>query len=209
MPAPKRKFTTWVAVFFVILILLTMSIVLIEPVRYQTRTVITTIAARASAPAAQPFPEITNTDFSETQQRIIKLAQAEYANRPVSYDAHVIKYTDGVNEAWCADFASWIMKEAGVPFTNPHSGGWRIPGVYTLQEYFESIDKFIPSGHYIPKSGDIAFLHGPGGHVAIVLEVKEGHMVTIGGNENGRMRIVNRSLEPGAEGLIGFGALSR
>ena len=207
---PNIKITTAKSTALIIATLLILAAVaLITPVRHQARTIITTITARASAPAIQPFPQIKEGELSELQQSIIELAQAEYVSRPVSYDSHVQKYTEDNNEAWCADFVSWLMKEAGTPFNNPHSDSWRIPGVHTLQEYFESTDRFMPAGSYTPQTGDVAFLHGPGGHVALVLAADNGRMITIGGNEKGRMRISDRSIQPGAEGLIGFGALPR
>lgn len=186
---------------------ISLAVYAIQPLRYHVRGGLTTVSARLSAPAEQPFPAINLNGLSETQLSIINLARAEYAKRPVSYDSAVLEYTQGNNEAWCADFASWVMREAGIPFKNPHSGSWRIPGVYTLQEYFESQDHFVIAGTYTPETGDIAFLHGPGGHVAIVLGMEEGKMLTIGGNENGRMRVSTRSIIPGEEGLIGFGTL--
>ena len=52
----------------------------------------------------------------------------------------------GVEEPWCADFVSWIMREAGLPLSNPNSGHWRIPGVYTWQEYYQSQSRFQEVG---------------------------------------------------------------
>lgn len=179
----------------------------LHPVRYLVRTGVTTATARFSEPADQPFPDIDTSGLSEMQKKIVDLARTEYAKRPISYDENVQKYTQGNNEAWCADFASWIMREAGMPFNNLHSGGWRIPGVYTLQEYFETQNRYQKAGDYTPRIGDIAFLHYPSGHVAVVLDVHGDTMTTIGGNENGRMRVSYRSLNPGAEGLVGFGTL--
>jgi hypothetical protein len=147
-------------------------------------------------------------NLDSTQRRIVEIAKQEYIKRPISYDARVLTYTQGVKEAWCADFASWVMLQAGVPFSNPNSGGWRIPGVYTLQEYFESKHMYRPVGSYHPKAGDVAIYSHGQGHAAIVLKVQGSSLTTIGGNETGRVRIDTRP-ETGASSydLIGYGVL--
>jgi hypothetical protein len=40
-------------------------------------------------------------------------------------------------EAWCADFVSWVYREAGHPFTGGVDGGWRLPGVTGLRAWLE------------------------------------------------------------------------
>lgn len=60
-------------------------------------------------------------------------------------------------EPWCADFVSWVYKEAGHPLKNPNSGSWRIPGTYTLREYYEAQGAFRPADSgYEPQLGDVA-----------------------------------------------------
>jgi hypothetical protein len=34
------------------------------------------------------------------------------------------------------------MRQAGTSLNKPNSGSWRIPGVYTLQEYYQSVGRF-------------------------------------------------------------------
>jgi hypothetical protein len=163
-----------------------------------------------------PFPSINVSNLSLTQVKILHLLQSEYAKHPAHYDANVMRYTDGNREPWCADFITWIMLQAGVPYKNPNSGGWRIPGVYTVKEYYQSQNRYVPVGNYKPQMGDVAIYDSNQTHdlsnnihVAIVLVVKDGVMTTIGGNEGGRLNISTRMLKLGENGLIGFGKLKR
>lgn len=186
----------------------------ILPLRENIRTALTTMQARLSAPATAPFPAVDTNRLSKTQIAIIDLERQEYAKHPISYDQNVLTYTQGDKQAWCADFISWVMLKVGVPFSNPNSGSWRIPGVYTLQEYYQSIRRYETVGSYTPQPGDVAFYIGKSafglntsGHVALVIEADHGHMTTIGGNEGGRLRIDTQAIQPGVNRLVGFGRL--
>lgn len=163
------------------------------------------------------FPVIDTTGLSATQKRLLAVAQAEYVHGAVSGDHYAKKYSEGFDESWCADFVSWIRNEAGVPFAHPDTEYWRIPGVGTLRDYFAVSDAYHAAESYAPKLGDIAFYFGvtPDGnsreHVAMVLGVKDGKLITIGGNEGkkGEMKIRSDPLKPGTKGLAGFGELRR
>ena len=101
------------------------------------------------------------------------------------------------------------MKQAGRRFTNPHSGYWRIPGVYTLTEYFQSIDKWESFGDYQPKTGDVVVYKDYslfGSHTNIVLSLENGYLTTVGGNENNRIRVQKHKLSRSL-GISGFGKL--
>lgn len=106
------------------------------------------------------------------------------------------------------------MWQAGTPLSNPNSGSWRIPGVLTLQSYYRSVGKYKTVGSYTPKTGDVAIYIGKNTldgrshqHTNIVLGVDKGTMTTIGGNENGRMRVSTQSYKRDQNGLVGFGVL--
>lgn len=79
------------------------------------------------------FPQIDTTNLHPTRQKIISLTKTEFEAQSTG-----TKFSQGVREAWCADFVSWIMQQAGAPLKNPHTGGWRIPGTFTLREYYEA-----------------------------------------------------------------------
>lgn len=156
-------------------------------------------------PPKQTFPTIDTSHLTPTQQRIVALLKQEFTTQnPGTY------YAEGTDEAWCADFASWIMKNAGRPFTNPNSGSWRIPGVYTLQDYFQGEHRFVVAGtKYTPKVGDVVIYHDPspfGTHTNIVIANDNGKLTTVGGNEPGGIRV--KSYNPADDpGLVGYGTL--
>ncbi len=186
----------------------------IPPVRHSIRTAVTTITARLSSEANAPFPTIHTAGLSAQQVRIINIARTEYAKHPISYDQTVLQYTQSVKEAWCADFVSWVMEQSHNVYRNPNSGNWRIPGVYTLQEYYQAQGRYATANEYQPKPGDVAFYIGKHtfgllstGHVALVIQVSGKQMTTIGGNESGRLRLDTQSITAGDHSLVGFGKL--
>lgn len=163
------------------------------------------VAVNNLPPATQQFPVIDTASTTETQKAILTLLKQEYEAQPDG-----TKYAQGIEEAWCADFASWIMNEADVPWTNPHSGSWRIPGTYTLREYFQSEGRFesIDSG-YQPKLGDIILYDNPsafGQHTNVVIKNEDGIITTVGGNEGGKIRIQTKKVTDDP-GLVGYGRL--
>jgi hypothetical protein len=150
------------------------------------------------------FPDVDASSLSPAQRRIVTVAKIEHAAQS-SY----LKYTDGNKEAWCSDFVSWVMRQSGVPLTNPNSNGWRIPGTLTLKDYYQSQGRFksLASG-YQPKVGDIVIYDGAGWfgqHTNIVLANRNSQLTTVGGNENGKVRVQTKPL--GIKGTIGYGQL--
>ena len=149
------------------------------------------------------FPTVNNDALTENQRKVISILQTEYKLQPEG-----TKYSEGVKEAWCADFVSWVFKEAGVPLSNPNSGYWRIPGTYTLRDYYEQNDRFEPSSsNYTPKIGDIMLYDNPssfGQHTNIIIDITDGIITTIGGNEPGGIRIVKHTT-PDTVGFVGYG----
>ncbi|MFD6058329.1 CHAP domain-containing protein [Rhodococcus wratislaviensis] len=151
------------------------------------------------------FPAVDTSALSPQQARIVGLLEAEHGRqRPGTF------YAEGVEEPWCADFVSWIMREAGRPLSNPNSGHWRIPGVYTLQEYYESQARFEEvGGGYRPNVGDVVLYDNSswvGQHTNIVVAVDGDTATTVGGNELGRIRVhtVDWSSD---SAVVGFGRL--
>ncbi|PQP26861.1 CHAP domain-containing protein [Rhodococcus opacus] len=151
------------------------------------------------------FPAVDTTALSPQQARVVGLLEAEHdRQRPGTF------YSEGVEEPWCADFVSWIMREAGRPLANPNSGHWRIPGVYTLQEYYESQSRFEEvDGGYRPTVGDVVLYDNSswvGQHTNVVVAVDGDTATTVGGNEFGRIRVhtVDWSSD---SAVVGFGRL--
>ncbi|MNH58419.1 CHAP domain protein [compost metagenome] len=97
-------------------------------------------------------------------------------------------YTDNHTEAWCADFVSWVYKEAGTPFTGGESGGWRIPGVFGLDDYLSSkqVHFLKDDTSQTPKPGDVIIFNetGPRSHTGLVYTVEGEKITTIEGNIN-------------------------
>lgn len=151
------------------------------------------------------YPRIDTADLSDTQKKIATLTKQEYLAQSSG-----TKFSEGIDEAWCADFVSWIMKESGQPLANPNSGSWRIPGTFTLYDYYIAADRFeaVDSG-YEPKLGDVAIYRGSpvfGDHTNIVLANENGVLTTVGGNEGDRIRIYINT-EKKYTGLLGYGVL--
>lgn len=153
----------------------------------------------------ESFPNVDDLALTPVQAKIVSILRAEYSAQPAG-----IKYSQGVNEPWCADFVSWVMKETGLPFENPHSGSWRIPGTMTLRDYFIAEGKWRPYGEgYVPKTGDIAIYDGNGPHgqhTNFVVRYVGGDLITVGGNEGGTIRRQDHALNDELK-VIGFAEL--
>lgn len=183
--------------------------------RSQIRVAISTTSARLSQEPNEPYPIIETENLSIQQKNIINFTKAEYEKQAVSYDVNVLEYTEGVKEAWCADFISWTMLQAEIPLSNPHSGHWRIPGVLTLQEYYKENNRYVDADGYQPSVGDVAIYIGrhtlgllSRQHANIVIAVDDNNMMTtIGGNENGRLKLVTQPIKENKNSLVGFGKL--
>ncbi len=84
--------------------------------------------------------------------------------------------------------------------------------MYTLQEYYESVDAFVPpyGQDYQPKVGD-TILYGDssppfGQHVNVVLVNDAGTLTTVGGNENNKV-MLHRIVPSEVPGIVGFGVI--
>ena len=155
------------------------------------------------SPGESAFPDIDTANLSPTRQKIISLAKTEFKAQSAG-----TKFSQGAKEPWCANFVSYIMNQAGAPLKNPHTGGWRIPGTFTLREYYQAADRFKSAdSDYQPRPGDVAiYRNSPifGDHTNIVLKNDNGVLTTVGGNEANRIRVfVNRDKQ--YDGLLGYG----
>ena len=151
------------------------------------------------------FPDVDTSSLTQPQARIVGLLGDDHrTQRPGTF------YSEGAEEPWCANFVSWIMREAGRPLVNPHSGHWRIPGVYTLQEYYDSAGRFEPAGGgYRPVVGDVVLYENElwvGQHTNIVVAVDGDTATTVGGNELGRIRVHTVDVTSDSA-VVGFGRL--
>ncbi|MDH6198148.1 hypothetical protein M2272_004807 [Mycobacterium frederiksbergense] len=151
-----------------------------------------------------PFPQIDRAALTPAQARIIDILQVQYDAQPGGS-----RFSEGVQEPWCADFVSWVLNEAGQPLANPNSGHWRIPGVYTLQEYYQGTGRFADPGSYRPHTGDVVMYADDsplGLHTNFVAAVDGNEITTVGGNEQGGIRVHTLDAAEVA-GILGFGRL--
>jgi cell wall-associated NlpC family hydrolase len=84
-----------------------------------------------------------------------------------SHETLLTAYTGGAPyEEWCADFVSYVYKEAGYPFSNGNYDGWDENIAPDIQYMGFNIHD---AGSYNPQPGDVAFFDYAGGHVEIVV----------------------------------------
>lgn len=144
--------------------------------------------------------------LTATQLRVVTVAREQF-----EHPQSATTYSQGVDEAWCADFVSWVMKTAGTPLRNPNSGGWRIPGVYTLQDYFTKVGRFHRGGSaYRPVIGDVVMYDAPnrwGNHTNLVVATSGDSFTTVGGNQPGGITVTTQNVTDA--GILGYGSLPR
>lgn len=147
------------------------------------------------------FPDIDTAGFSDQQNALLALLSKQYDNpQPGTF------YSEGVTESWCADFVTWNLNQIGMPLKNPNSGSWRIPGTFTLAEYYQSVNNLHSPSNYTPTFGDVAIYKGDrymGDHTNFVLYVHDGQITTIGGNENNAIHIQTHPLDD-SRSIVGF-----
>ncbi|WP_228460978.1 CHAP domain-containing protein [Gordonia crocea] len=148
------------------------------------------------------FPEVDTAVLSPQRRAIVAVLRAEYDHpHPGQY------YAQGATEPWCADFVSWTMHQAGVTLVNPNSGSWRIPGVATLTDYFQSAHRFR-GPDYAPQPGDVVLYAAPNRfrqHTNVVVAVDGTRVTTVGGNEPPTEISVNHFDRSTVEGIVGYG----
>ena len=202
--APKFFSKKRCIIFSVIaLLLIALSVIATQPkITDKLSSLINSVRLDRS-PGESAFPDIDTANLSPVRQKIISLAKTEFKAQSAG-----TKFSQGTEEAWCANFVSWTMYQAGAPLKNPHTGGWRIPGTFTLREYYEVTGRFKSANSgYQPLPGDVAiYRNSPvfGDHTNIVLKNDNGALTTVGGNEANRIRVfVNRDKQ--YDGLLGYG----
>ena len=205
--APKFFSRKRCIIFSIIaLLLIALSIIAAQPKIADKLSSLVNSVRLDRSPGEAAFPDIDTVNLSPTRQKIISLAKTEFKAQPAG-----AKFSQGAKEPWCANFVSYIMNQAGAPLKNPHTGGWRIPGTFTLREYYEANGRFKSANSgYQPLPGDVAiYRNSPvfGDHTNIVLKNDNSVLTTVGGNEANRIRVfVNRDKQ--YDGLLGYGVLN-
>jgi hypothetical protein len=118
----------------------------------------------------QSSPSCNQSDLG---QRIACVAEAEWLAWQTEPKLHAVllnDYTDGnPNEEWCADFVSFVYKQAGDAFIYGErgNGGWDEYNANLVIN--EPLTYHAADSGYLPKPGDIAYFNYSGGHVEIVV----------------------------------------
>lgn len=106
-------------------------------------------------------------------------------------------------EFWCADFVSWVYREAGRPFTGGVDGGWRLPGVAGVKAWLQDGHQWFAVGSAeAPQPGDAVVLHGEE-HVGIVDHMDGQTLHTIEGNTSNTVARREYSMTSGS--VVGWG----
>jgi hypothetical protein len=110
-------------------------------------------------------------------------------------------------EFWCADFVSWVYREAGHPFSGGADGGWRLPGVTGMHDWLVNNGEWHDrGGGDQPRPGDVITFRDDE-HVGIV-EALDGTTVrTIEGNTSNM--VARRSYPDGPNNpeIVGWGRM--
>jgi hypothetical protein len=134
-----------------------------------------------------------------TGQRIVAIAesQAGQAEEPLGSNEGqaIAKYRSATAGAipgapWCAYFASWVARQAGLPLG---SNGQGLGSVSEIWSWAQSVGRAIPNGPgVVPKPGDLIVFGGE--HVGIVRSVlPNGKIATIEGNYENKVALNERS----------------
>lgn len=115
-------------------------------------------------------------------------------------------------EEWCADFVSWVYREAGRPFTGGLDGGWRIINVEVMHGWHEANGLWFPAGSAEdPRPGDVITFRDDG-HVGIVERLDDSgtpdtpgddRVLTIEGNTSNR--VARRDYARTGGEIVGWG----
>ena len=102
-------------------------------------------------------------------ERVTCYAELEWSNWQNSPDHQNLLNAYTVNspdESWCADFVSYVYKEAGHPFTGGDVVSWNVAAAYQIKT--QGFTMHDPED-YTPKAGDVAVFNYSGGHTEIVV----------------------------------------
>lgn len=173
----------------------------------------------AFAGVEAPRPDAPPAPSGDLGSRIAQIARAEF-EKGVTEDAgsdndsagNIRKYRSAVTgpgedpnaaEPWCADFASWVLKQAGVPFGE---GGRGEDYTVAMIDWAKSKGRYHERGSHQPRAGDLVMIDWGGGkdvdHVAVVEKVENGRVYTIGGNEKEGIREASYPLDDAR--MMGF-----
>ncbi|MFC3850355.1 CHAP domain-containing protein [Corynebacterium hansenii] len=176
-----------------------------------------------------PFPE-TDPERPLYQQGIVEIARAQYEEQP----GGARYFTRGDGEAgpsestvapktgpdrrypegrWDAAFVSWVLNEVGLPVRAEQPGrpnSWLVTDVLELAGAMADRGAYIDAAaepEFSPQIGDLVFYDYPGpfGHHVNMVVAVHGEVVTVGGDEFGKVGLASMNLR-NRSGIMGWGA---
>jgi hypothetical protein len=128
--------------------------------------------------------EQQSSTLSPTRVKVICLARQEvvaWQQPGIQRNVLCNKYGAGNPcEEWCADFVSWVYKQAGYPFTPDRIAA--VQGIWDMSLRSPNFH-FHPAAGYTPKPGDIAIHKIGRSHTNIVVDVTGNRITLIGGDQ--------------------------
>lgn len=134
-----------------------------------------------------PSPSPSTLAGLNIPQRIVALARSQVGYRTDPASSYCNKYSaywgagtadcpgGEMTEEWCADFAAWAWREAGVPFSYGYEPGQIDGAAVSFYEWGVANGRWHPvTSGYVPSPGDVAVYgltstaHPSAAHVAVV-----------------------------------------
>jgi CHAP domain len=150
-----------------------------SPPRQQPTSSQPTKTQPARPPIDQPPPVPVSGDV---RSRIVAVAQSQLGQREDPPGSNCTKF--GPCEAWCADFATWVWRQAGVASIG------RIAWVPSLVEWGKQRGTWKAGYDNDPKPGDLVIFSGL--HVGIVETVRPSGVITIIAGNTGTQNVARR-----------------
>jgi hypothetical protein len=135
--------------------------------------------ARPRTPIDQPPPVPVSGDL---RTRIVGVAKSQIGERENPRGSNCTKF--GPCEAWCADFATWVWRQAGVSTIG------RIAWVPALVQWGKQHGTWKAGYDNNPKPGDLVIFSGL--HVGIVESVRSSGVITIIAGNTGTENVARR-----------------
>src|SRR5436305_4972931 len=132
------------------------------------------VDARTAAELRQVIavPKLPSSTGSDVRSRIVAIARSQLGQGEHPPGSNCTKF--GPCEEWCADFATWVWRQAGV------AGIGRIAWVPNLPAWGRSRGRWKPGYNNDPQPGDMVIFSGL--HVGLVERVTAGTVTIIAGN---------------------------
>ncbi len=173
------------------------------------------VSGASPDPIVQSNPAPPADPKADVRKRIVDIAGKEVGVKEEgggNRGARIVEYRKAVTgpgedpnaaEPWCADFASWVMRQAGVPIGKDGQGD---DYTVSLVNWGKGNGRWFARGSRDPQPGDLIFFDwkhdGTVDHVGIVDHVANGKVYTIEGNSADS--VARREYALGAADVSGY-----